>query len=142
MNRLRKMAPALALVAMALGPIPAIAGQDDDTLVIAFTRELTNLDYNFGTKTEYIILGDLIDDSLFYVDPETLEYVPSLATDFTIVDDVTIDINLRENVTFHDGTPMTADDVVYTYNFTLTDDQNSRHAKIAAWLSSVEKTGD
>ena len=37
----------------------AIKGEE----VIAFSREITNLDYHYGTKTEYLILGDMIDDS-------------------------------------------------------------------------------
>ena len=53
-------------IVFVLSPFIAVADKSDDTLVIAFTREITNLDYNYGTKTEYIILGDMIDDSLFY----------------------------------------------------------------------------
>jgi peptide/nickel transport system substrate-binding protein len=142
MNILLKYASVAALTALMVGPAPVLADKADDTLVIAFSREITNLDYNYGTKTEYIILGDLIDDSLFYVTPDNLEYAPSLASDFTIVDDLTLDINLRAGVTFHDGTPFSADDVIYTYNFVMQDDQNSRHKKVSAWLDSVEKTGD
>lgn len=132
----------IALAALTLLPNIAFADKSDDTLVVAFSRELTNLDYNFGTKTEYIILGDLVDDSLFYVEPKTLAYVPSLASDFNIVNDTTIDVNLRKDVIFHSGDKMTADDVVYTYNFIMQDDQNSRHAKIADWLKSIQKTGE
>jgi len=132
---------AAVLATLMIAPIPAFADKDDDTLVVAFSREITNLDYNHGTKTEYIILGDLVDDSLFYVEPENLDYAPSLASGFTVVDDVTLDVSLREGVTFHDGAAMTADDVVYTYNFILNDENNSRHAKISDWLETIEKTG-
>ena len=38
-----------------------LADKDDDTLVIAFSREITNLDYHYGTKTEYLILGDMLE---------------------------------------------------------------------------------
>ena len=133
----------IALAGMLAFPTltPALGDKSDDTLTVAFSRELTNLDYNHGTKTEYIILGDLVDDSLFYVEPTNLEYVPSLASNFTVVDDVTLDVELRKGVTFHDGSKFTADDVVYTYNFILKDDKNRRHAKIAGWLENVEKTG-
>ena len=43
--------------------------------------------------------------------------MPDIASDFKIVDDTTIDINLRKNAKFHDGPEVTADDVVYNYNF-------------------------
>lgn len=142
MNRFFKYASGVALAALMVVPTTVLADKANDTLVAAFSRELTNLDYNYGTKTEYIILGDLVDDSLFYVDPKTLAYVPSLASDFTIVNDTTVDVNLRQDVTFHSGDAMTADDIIYTFNFILNDDQNSRHAKIADWLDSIEKTGE
>ncbi len=119
----------------------AAADKSDDTLVIAFSREITNLDYHYGTKTEYLILGDMIDDSLFYVEPTNLTYVPSLASDYTVVNDTTLDVSLRENVKFHDGSEMTADDVVYTYNFIVQNDKNRRSKKVSGWLNNIEKTG-
>ena len=115
-----------AILLFLLLPFQVLADKSDDTLVIAFTREITTLDYNYGTKTEYIILGDMIDDSLFYVEPENLSYAPSLASDFNIVNETTIDVNLKQGVKFHDGSEMTADDVVYTYNFINKNDQNRR----------------
>ena len=50
---------------------PASAGKSDDTMVVAFVREILNLDYMHTTKREYIILSDLIDETLFYVNPTT-----------------------------------------------------------------------
>ena len=128
-------------IVFVLSPFIAVADKSDDTLVIAFTREITNLDYNYGTKTEYIILGDMIDDSLFYVEPENLSYAPSLASDFNIVNETTIDVNLKQGVKFHDGSEMTADDVVYTFNFINKNDKNRRHSKVSGWLDSIERTG-
>ena len=131
----------LTILLFSFSPFQAFADKSDDTLVIAFSREITNLDYHYGTKTEYLILGDMIDDSLFYVENENLTYAPSLASDFNVVDDVTLDVNLRQGVKFHDGSEMTSDDVVYTYNFIVTNDKNRRHKKLASWLKSIEKTG-
>ncbi len=118
------------------------ADKSDDTLTVAFSREITNLDYHYGVKTEYLILGDLIDESLFYIEPKNLSYVPNLALDFNVVNDTTLDINLRKGVMFHDGSEMTADDVVYTYNFIVANDKNKRHAKVANWFKNIEKTGE
>ncbi len=44
-----------------------------------------------------------------------LGLVPKLAVSWTKVDDVTWRIKLRAGVKFHDGTPFTADDVVFSY---------------------------
>ena len=120
-------------------PFQVLADKSDDTLVVAFSREITNLDYHYGTKTEYLILGDMIDDSLFYVENENLSYAPSLASGFNVVDDVTLDVELRKGVSFHDGSEMTADDVVYTYNFITKNDKNRRNKKVSSWPKSIEK---
>lgn len=119
----------------------AYADKSDDTVVITFAREITNLDYNHGTRTEFIILGELIDESLVYVDPETLEYVPNLASSFDVVDETTVDFTLRQGVTFHDGSPFTVEDVLYTFNYIVEDEDNFRHAKVSDWFASIEKTG-
>ena len=107
----------ITLMITALSPLKVFADKSDDTLVAAFSRELTQLDYHYGTKTEFLILGDMIDSGLFYVKREDLSYAPDIASDFKIIDDRTIDINLRKNAKFQDGSEVTADDVVYTYNF-------------------------
>jgi peptide/nickel transport system substrate-binding protein len=40
--------------------------------------------------------------------------VPALATSWKAIDDLTWEFKLRKNVRFHDGSPFTADDVVFT----------------------------
>ena len=42
--------------------------------------------------------------------------VPALATSWKAIDDLTWEFKLRKNVKFHDGSPFTADDVVFTYS--------------------------
>jgi peptide/nickel transport system substrate-binding protein len=57
-------------------------------------------------------------DTLITRDPDTLAWLPSLATAWKISDDsLTIDFTLRRGVTFSDGSPLSADDVVFTFNF-------------------------
>ncbi len=45
---------------------------------------------------------------------ERQQIVPGLARSWTRIDEMTWEIELRDGVTFHDGTPFTADDVVFT----------------------------
>jgi peptide/nickel transport system substrate-binding protein len=45
-----------------------------------------------------------------------LELVPALATDWKQTSPTVWRFNLRKNVRFHDGTPFTADDVIFSYN--------------------------
>ena len=53
-------------------------------------------------------------------DPDTLKWRPLIATSWhTSKDGLTITFNLRHDVTFADGTPLTSADVVYTFNLIM-----------------------
>ncbi len=56
-----------ALIFIILAMPTAYAGKKNDTMVISFTREILNLDYMHTTKREYIMLSDLIDETLFHI---------------------------------------------------------------------------
>ncbi len=57
----------------------------------------------------------LMFDSLFNLD-ENNQIVPKLATSYTISEDgMEYTVKLHENAKWHDGTPVTADDVVFTF---------------------------
>lgn len=135
-------AGALALATLVM-PQASIAGASDDTMRAAMAEEILNLDYNYTTKREYIILSRLTDAMLFEMNPETNEILPSVATAYEWVDETTLDVTLREDVVFHDGTPLSADDVVYTYNFLISEEGEAQNKGIIErWLDSAEKTGD
>ncbi|MBU9721508.1 MULTISPECIES: ABC transporter substrate-binding protein [Bacillaceae] len=69
----------------------------------------------YGDAYEANIL-DFTHESLVTLN-ENFEYVPSLARDWELNDDQTeLTYYLEENVTWHDGTPFTADDVYFTYS--------------------------
>ena len=59
-------------------------------------------------------------ESLLIRDPDTLGWTGLIAKDWTVSDDgLTIVFNLRENVRFSDGVPLTAEDVAFTYSFIM-----------------------
>lgn len=57
-------------------------------------------------------------DTLIEKDHSTAEakFLPGLATEWNRVDDLTMEFNLRPGVVFHNGEPLTADDVVFSFN--------------------------
>lgn len=83
-------------------------------------------------------------DSLVGRDPDTLKWMPDLATSWTISSDsLTIDFKLRRGVTFSDGSPLTADDVVYTFELLRNPDVEDPIMKVGAdRLDRVEKIDD
>jgi len=59
-------------------------------------------------------------DSLVDLDPDTFQWLPRLAVKWTISPDMhTMDFWLRHGVTFSNGDPFTADDVVWTFNWVM-----------------------
>ena len=76
---------------------------------------------------------------------EQIEIQPWMASELATIspDGLTWTISLREGMTFHDGSPVTADDVVQTYE--LAKSPNCRYspaACLSAFLESVEKVDD
>lgn len=72
-----------------------------------------------------------------------------LAESFNWADDTTLEVTLRQGVKFHDGTEMTADDVVYTFDRIIKENMiefpephTSPRKGLIAQLASVEKTSD
>lgn len=131
----------VATAAIGLSQV-AVAGKSDDTLTAAVQREVRNVDGLYTNSRHTLILMQLTDDGLVYVNPKTFKYEPLVAKSFEYVDDKTLDFVLREDVKFHDGSPLTADDVVYTYEWVLSKESGSRQTKkLNRWLDRVEKTG-
>ncbi|WP_245851585.1 ABC transporter substrate-binding protein [Monaibacterium marinum] len=136
MMRLTSMVSAIALTCMTT---PAFADRSNDTLRAAMAEEILNLDYNYTTKREYIILAQLTDATLFDIDPETQQVMPSVATGYEFVDETTLDVTLRDDVQFHDGTLLTAEDVAYTFNWIASGESESNaNGVLARWLDNVE----
>ncbi|MEX1056457.1 MAG: ABC transporter substrate-binding protein [Natronospirillum sp.] len=56
-------------------------------------------------------------EPLIMADSQTGEYLPVLATDWEWIDDRSMRITIRQGVTFHDGSPMTAEAVAHAIEF-------------------------
>ncbi|MCB1479532.1 MAG: ABC transporter substrate-binding protein [Rhodobiaceae bacterium] len=131
-------ASAFALVT-ALSCGQAFAGKADDTVHTAFTKELESVDFYYQSAREGTILSRHIWDGLVYRDPKTGEYSGNLAESWTWVDDMTLEFKLREGITFHNGEPFDADDVVHTITF-ITDPENKVVTpSYSNWMKSAEK---
>jgi peptide/nickel transport system substrate-binding protein len=119
----------------------AFAGKKDDTLVLVTEFEPPTYDYYNQTLREGVILSRHIWDSLYFTDPITRERKPHLATSIRMVDPKTIDIQLREDVVFHNGEKFDADDVVFTIN-TIKDPNNKyANSNPVSWIDKAEKIG-
>lgn len=139
MNRILTAVTVAALTAGASGA--ALAGKADDTLNIVWERELETVDPYFNTAREGIIVNRMTWDSLLYRDPQTMDYVPLIAKSYRWVDDTTLEFELREGITFHNGEALDADDVVYTYNWVSDPANGVKTQQNVSWIDSAEKIG-
>ncbi len=93
--------------------IAATATVEARTLRWATRGDVLTMDVHASDESVSANFANLIHDTLVDRD-RTMALVPRLATSWTIVDDTTWRFRLREGVRFHDGTPFTADDVVFS----------------------------
>lgn len=135
------------------GGEPGAAGTDGATATTAAaggdTLVVGSLEVPSGLDPAYVY--ELFASTLLYNTTNRLvefpagetEVGPGLATDWTVSDDgLTYTFNLREGVTFHDGSEMTAEDVVWSLNRSI----NINHPDAASFLidgiESVEAPDD
>ncbi len=78
-------------------------------------------------------------ETLFYYDAD-MNLMPKLATGYKQLNDTEWEIQLRKDVTFHDGTKMDADAVLSSLNRVL-DPSNSRSSEYS-FIKDVQKTGN
>ncbi|MGA2232513.1 MAG: ABC transporter substrate-binding protein [Tepidisphaeraceae bacterium] len=163
--RIRRMMDQGALVAPANGPttrpnyaaplytrgaerqlkvmaLPDYAEGDD--LIQTFGQPPDKLTPLINTDQYSSIVQSYVMDSLVGMDPDTFEWEPNLADSWSISDDqLTIDFILRKGIVFSDGSPFTADDVVYTFDLAKNPQLEAPGMQsMLDKLSSVEKVDD
>lgn len=91
---------------------------EKEVLKVAVQSMPSTLDANASVSNSGIQFYYNIYDTLIMRDSsaETPTFLPGLAESWKQIDDLTWEFKLREGVKFHDGTTMNADDVVYSMN--------------------------
>ena len=104
---------ATSTLAMAQERTDLVVGVADLPATLEPGKELSNV----GTRVNYSVFDTLIRrDFLSAEGGGGSALVPSLATEWTRLDDLTLEVKLRDDVTFHNGAPLTAEDVVFTFS--------------------------
>ena len=117
------------------------AGSADTTLKWALDSDIVSLDpiYAYDTTTNLVVVQ--VVESLLYINPDG-SVSPMLAKSWECVDDKTYVYEIRDDVTFSDGTPMTVDDVIFSMERNMGDGSDSYVAWMFDSVDSIEKTGD
>lgn len=115
LRHLLALAIALSLVACGGEKKAGGAAGKNDTLVIAWQSSPTNLDGRVGNDNASGRMFDLIYSGLVRITPD-MNYAPDVAEKWDMPDDKTIVFHLNPNAKFHNGQPVKASDVKWTYD--------------------------
>lgn len=130
----------LALLAALIAATPALA--QEGTLEIAVDQAPVGLDPHLVTAfSSFVVIGQIY-DGLVEFDAD-LNVQPALATSWEVSDDgLVYDVTLRDDVLFHNGRAMTADDVIYSFERIMAEETGSPQASRLSQVTSAEVTGE
>lgn len=135
-RRLTSFVLALALL------VGATAFAQSGTLEVAVDQAPVGLDPHIVTAfSSFVVIGNIY-DSLVELDPN-LEIQPALAESWEVSEDgLTYTVQLRDDVVFHNGRAMTAEDVVYSYERIVAEETGSPLASRFTQVSEARAEGD
>ena len=120
---------------------PAYAQKEKDTLRYAFQRSTQALDMYLDPGLHTTFTQEIVFDTVISYNDATMKFEPLLAKSWTRQSPTVIEIDLKDDVKWHDGQAFDADDVVYTFNW-LTDPKTRIQFKPNwSWIDKVEKLG-
>ena len=114
---------------------------DRDTLNIVLADEIVSLDpaYSYDNLTNQVV--NQITQGLLYFDYSG-QLQPQLCSSWEAVDSTTYVYQIRDDVCFSDGSPMTMEDVLFSLNRHMDEDVAASLAWRDAQVDSIAQTGD
>ena len=122
--------------------LPLLAAAQAAPLRYAEDRAPAIVNPAFATTMPEARVNELVFEGLFSDDQE-LRSVPRLASTFTLADDkLSMVVQLAKDATWHDGTPFTSRDVVFTIEAMKNPTTASSEAVRVNWITRVRADGD
>lgn len=111
------------------------------TLRVAM-QPIVQTDPAFISSDAEVLVANHVYDYLVDIDPDN-EVIPRLARGWTTsADGLTYTFTLAEGVTFHDDSPLTAEDVVWTFDRLRDPEADLPTSDLYANIESIEATGE
>ncbi|WP_433172571.1 ABC transporter substrate-binding protein [Actinoallomurus sp. CA-150999] len=121
----------------AAGPV-----RDGGTLVVGQSSDADPGSF-LKTSIGNILSEYAVFETLTLIDPRTGQPHGVLASSWTLAKDAkSMDLKLRDDVTFHSGRKLTADDVIFTIQKAQDPKTGAANQSIAGQISHLEKKGD
>lgn len=130
------------LLTVALAPAAIATAQDEDTVTISVSYDIITLNPVLATDGGSFNAIQFIYPDLYKVDPFTGELIPSLVTWDISEDGLTYTFYVRDNAVWSDGTPITAQDIKFTYEAIMSDVVESPRKADVANVEAIEVIDD
>lgn len=124
---------------------PSAAAVTDGKITAAISYELGTNGYDPMTTTAALTVAANWHtmEGLTELHPATREVFAALGSDMpSQVDDTTWEVTLRDGAVFHDGSPVTPEDVVFSFERVLNPDNASLYAAFIPFIESVTAKDD
>jgi peptide/nickel transport system substrate-binding protein len=109
---------------------------------VALDGDIQGLDPYIHHHKLNAIIDWLVHDQLFFRDLKSLRPVPNLAESVKALDDLTWDIKLHPHIRFHNGEPVDATALKFSFDRLLQSNGKSPYRAIFAWVKDVEFIDD
>ncbi len=110
---------------------------EGDYFIDAFATTVKSLTPYIAGDIYADVISRYVLESLITIDPDTLEPRPWVAQSWEISEDgLTVTFKMRQDVVFSDGVPMTARDVVFTYEWVMNPKVNA--PRMRSYLEKIE----
>ena len=113
----------------------------DAVITVDVATPIEALDPRYTTTATASRMASLIYGTLFELGDDLLPK-PLLVESFEMTGDKTFKLLLKRNLKFHNGTPLTAHDVVYTYEQLKSTDVASPHAEKFEYVANLQALDD
>lgn len=132
---------AVVVMLMILVLSPTVTQGQDNELRVAVAAEMQALDFWRGQGINCNGCLNIV-EKLITRDFSTGDVVPQLAVSWERLDDTTIQFQLREGVTFHDGSPFNAEAVEVNINYVFDQDNGSDSFALTSGFLGFDLTAE
>ncbi len=135
---------AAAMLSSGFAFMPAALAQEGGELIVGISSDINTLDPQMSPNDVFRhTIRSTVFEALVFINPETLKADPLLADSWEIAaDGLTATFKLKSGVTWHDGSPLTAADVVHSLKRVQDKAVGSPFAPQLVAVSNVEAVDD
>jgi peptide/nickel transport system substrate-binding protein len=130
---------AIAVSAALVLSAPAIAQKSAKTLRLALQDPIRTIDEYNDSKPENSLLSSVLYSSLLWFDARAQTLRPGLAKSWTRINPTTLEFDLRDDITWHDGEKVDADDVVTLISWIADDNSKYGRKNSFTFIKGAEK---